>query len=146
MLTKTVTYRDYDNNERIETLYFNMNRFELTEFAAELPDDMLKNLSGTSTMQDMVHAANELGFKNIISFVKSLVLRSYGIKGEDGRRFIKNEKLSEEFSQTIAFDTLMTELMSDDNAAANFVNSIIPADMADKLVEAKSKIDELPHN
>ena len=146
MLTKTVTYRDYDNNERTETLYFNMNRFELTEFAAELPDDMFKNLSGASNMQDISRIANEMGSKSIISFIKNLVLKSYGIKGEDGRRFIKSEKLSEEFSQTIAFDTFMAELMSDDNAAANFVNSIIPADMANKLVEAKTKIDELPHN
>lgn len=144
MLKKTVTYRDYDNNERTETLWFNMNRFELTEFAAELPDDLFKGLSGANNMETVSRIANEMGSKGVIDFIKNLVLKSYGEKSEDGRRFKKSPELSEEFSQTIAFDTFMSELLSDDNAAANFVNSIIPADMAEKLTEVKSGIGELP--
>lgn len=144
MLKKTVTYRDYDNNERTETLWFNMNRFELTEFAAELPDDLFKGLSGENNMETVSRIANEMGSKGVIDFIKNLVLKSYGEKSEDGRRFKKSPELSEEFSQTIAFDTFMSELLSDDNAAANFVNSIIPADMAEKLSEVKSGIGELP--
>lgn len=144
MLKKTVTYRDYDNNERTETLWFNMNRFELTEFAAELPDDLFKNLSGANNMETVSRIANEMGSKGVIDFIKNLVLKSYGEKSDDGRRFKKSPELSEEFSQTIAFDTFMSELLSDDNAAANFVNSIIPADMAEKLSEVKSGIGELP--
>ena len=144
MLKKTVTYRDYDNNERTETLWFNMNRFELTEFAAELPDDLFKSLSGANNMETVSCIANEMGSKGVIDFIKNLVLKSYGEKSDDGRRFKKSPELSEEFSQTIAFDTFMSELLSDDNAAANFVNSIIPADMAEKLSEVKSGIGELP--
>ena len=144
MLKKTVTYRDYDNNERTETLWFNMNSFELTEFAAELPDDLFKGLSGANNMETVSRIANEMGSKGVIDFIKNLVLKSYGEKSEDGRRFKKSPELSEEFSQTIAFDTFMSELLSDDNAAANFVNSIIPADMAEKLTEVKSGIGELP--
>ena len=144
MLKKTVTYRDYDSNERTETLWFNMNRFELTEFAAELPDDLFKSLSGAINMETVSRIANEMGSKGVIDFIKNLVLKSYGEKSDDGRRFKKSPELSEEFSQTIAFDTFMSELLSDDNAAANFVNSIIPADMAEKLSEVKSGIGELP--
>ena len=144
MLKKTVTYRDYDNNERTETLWFNMNRFELTEFAAELPDDLFKGLSGANNMETVSRIANEMDSKGVIDFIKNLVLKSYGEKSDDGRRFKKSPELSEEFSQTIAFDTFMSELLSDDNAAANFVNSIIPADMSEKLSEVKSGIGELP--
>ena len=141
MLTKTITYNDYDNNERTETLYFNMNKMELTEFAADLPDDVFKNVSGVKSIQDVANVVNKMGSRGIIKFIKELVLRSYGIKSEDGRRFIKSKELSEEFSQTIAYDMFMSELMSDDNAASNFVNGLIPASMAGELDEVKAQLE-----
>ena len=141
MLVKTITYNDYDNNERTETLYFNMNKMELTEFAADLPDDVFKNVSGVKSIQDVAKVANKMGSKGIIKFIKELVLRSYGVKSEDGRRFIKSKELSEEFSQTIAYDMFMSELMSDDNAASNFVNGLIPASMAGELDEVKAQLE-----
>ena len=141
MLAKTITYNDYDNNERTETLYFNMNKMELTEFAADLPDDVFKNVSGVKTIQDVANVANKMGSKGIIKFIKELVLRSYGVKSEDGRRFIKSKELSEEFSQTIAYDMFMSELMSDDKAASNFVNGLIPASMAGELDEVKAQLE-----
>ena len=61
MLAKTITYNDYDNNERTETLYFNMNKMELTEFAADLPDDVFKNVSGVKSIQDVAKVANKMG-------------------------------------------------------------------------------------
>ena len=141
MLVKTITYNDYDNNERTETLYFNMNKMELTEFAADLPDDVFKNVSGVKSIQDVAKVANKIGSRGIIKFIKELVLRSYGVKSEDGRRFIKSKELSEEFSQTIAYDMFMSELMSDDNAASNFVNGLIPASMAGELDEVKAQLE-----
>lgn len=141
MLVKTITYNDYDNNERTETLYFNMNKMELTEFAADLPDDVFKNVSGVKTIQDVAKVANKMGSKGIIKFIKELVLRSYGVKSEDGRRFIKSKELSEEFSQTIAYDMFMTELMSDDKAASSFVNGLIPASMAGEFDEVKAQLE-----
>ena len=141
MLAKTITYNDYDNNERTETLYFNMNKMELTEFAADLPDDVFKNVSGVKSIQDVAKVANKMGSRGIIKFIKELVLRSYGVKSEDGRRFIKSKELSEEFSQTIAYDMFMSELMSDDNAASNFVNGLIPASTAGELDEVKAQLE-----
>lgn len=141
MLAKTITYNDYDNNERTETLYFNMNKMELTEFAADLPDDVFKNVSGVKSIQDVANVVNRMGSSGIIKFIKELVLRSYGVKSEDGRRFIKSKELSEEFSQTIAYDMFMSELMSDDNAASNFVNGLIPASMAGEFDEVKAQLE-----
>ena len=141
MLVKTITYNDYDNNERTETLYFNMNKMELTEFAADLPDDVFKNVSGVKSIQDVAKVANKMGSRGIIKFIKELVLRSYGVKSEDGRRFIKSKELSEEFSQTIAYDMFMSELMSDDKAASSFVNGLIPASMAGELDEVKAQLE-----
>lgn len=140
MLKKTVTYRDFDNNERTEDLYFNMNRMELTEFAADLPEDVFGTANDIVKNQEQVAAriAEGLGTKGTIEFIKRLVLDSYGVKSDDGRRFIKTPELREEFSQTMVYDTFMSQLMSDDVAAANFVNAIIPADIANKLTAANS--------
>ena len=150
MLKKTVTYRDFDDNERNETLYFNMNQVELTEFAMDLPDDVTKIFAdnpGKVTEEEALQIVNTLGGKGILSFIKKLVLKSYGIKAADGRRFMKEDEngrpLSVEFSQTLAFEAIVMDLMSNEKEAAAFVNAIIPAKLADKVNDANN-IQALP--
>ena len=63
---------------------------------------------------------------------KDLVLKAYGVKSDDGRRFIKSKELSDEFSQTEAYSQIFMELATDDKAAAAFINGIVPADLAQK--------------
>ena len=65
----------------------------------------------------------------IIKIFKEMILKAYGQKSPDGRRFIKNDELREEFSQTEAFSILYMELATDDKAAAKFVNGVMPAEM-----------------
>ena len=158
MLKKTITYFDFDDNERTETLYFNLNQSELVEFATDLPTEISGVITGdTSKFNQEEVAANlvqSIGNKGIIDFIKKLLLKSYGIKSEDGRRFIKSEEISNEFSQTIAFDTIFMELMSNDTAASDFVNGIIPAKVienmpmmnqnASKKIAKKPTTKELP--
>ena len=64
--------------------------------------------------------------KRIIELFKDLVLRSYGKKSDDGRRFIKSQELREDFAQTEAYSDLFMELATDADAAAKFVNGIVP--------------------
>ena len=143
MLTKTITYKDYDANERTEKLYFNMNQLELTEFAMDLPEDVFKMEGNTADENQLAsHIVDTLGNKGVMNFIKRLVLDSYGVKSEDGRRFIKNETLKEEFSQTGAFDALMIELMSDDKSAAAFVNGIISPDLASKVAKKRAELGD----
>lgn len=134
MLKKTVNYADFNGNQRTEDLYFNLTKFEATEFALELPDDITSEVTkegaDATNMESVSRIVQKLGGKGIIDFIRKLVLKSYGIKSEDGRRFEKSEKISTEFSQTMAFDNLMMELLTDDNEAAKFINGVIPADLA----------------
>lgn len=139
MLKKTVTYEDFDGNKRTEELYFNMTQTELTEFAMELPDDVTKIFAantGKVTEDEALQIVNTLGGKGIYSFIKQLVLKSYGVRAEDGRRFVKiddqGRPLSVEFSQTLAFDAILMDLMSSEQEAAAFTNGIIPAKLAEK--------------
>ena len=119
MFKKTMTYTDYNGEKRTEDFYFNMNRAEVTEM--ELSID-----GGLSAMIQRVTEDKDV--PTIIQIFKDLVLRSYGKKSPDGRRFIKSKELSEEFSQTEAYSDLFMELATDSAKAAAFVNGIMPQD------------------
>lgn len=134
MIKKTISYQDFDGNTKTEDLYFNLTKFEATEFALDLPDEITEEVKkdriDPNNTEAVANILSKLGGKGIIEFIKKLVLKSYGIKSEDGRRFEKSEKLSEEFSQTMAFDNLMMELLTDDEEASRFINGVIPAELA----------------
>lgn len=117
MLKKTITYTDYNGDPRTEDFYFNLSKAELAEMQLSAAGGLSERLKRIISEKDT---------PSIIKFFKELVLKAYGIKSEDGRRFVKSEELSREFSQTEAYSELFLELASDDNAAAAFVNGIMP--------------------
>lgn len=124
MLTKTVKYTDYNGNERIEKLNFHLTKAEIAEMELSMPGGM------SATIQRIIEAQDT---KELIAIFKDLLLKSYGVKSPDGRRFIKNDELREEFSQTEAYSEMFMELATDAKAASDFVNGIIPADMQEQL-------------
>ena len=136
MITKEVKYVDFKGNERTEEMCFNLTQVELVEMGMDLPDD-IKNEVGEDpsniTEETALKLIAKLGNKGIMAFLKTITLKAYGVVSEEGRRFWKSEEISKEVSETIAFDNLMIELLSDDEAAATFVNALIPSSVSDKL-------------
>lgn len=128
MLKKTITYTDYDGNERTEDFYFNLTKAEIAEMQySELGgfDKVLKKIIDTKDS------------KRLASLFKEIILKSYGEKSPDGRRFVKSQELREAFSQTEAFSDLYMELASNDKAASEFVNGIMPQLPQDHLTMSK---------
>lgn len=117
MLKKTVTYVDYNGVERKEDFYFNLTKAEVTEME-------LSTEGRLSTMLENIVASKDV--KQIIKMFKAIVLKAYGEKSPDGKRFIKSKELSEAFSQTEAYSEIFMELAMDEKAAAEFVNGIMP--------------------
>lgn len=117
MLEKVITYTDYDGNERKEKFYFNLTKAELTEMELSHEGGLMKLIEKIIATKDN---------KKIVEIFKDLLLRSYGEKSPDGRRFIKSEELTTAFLQTEAYSDLFMELASDAKAAADFVNAIVP--------------------
>ena len=126
MLSKTVTYIDYNGNERTETFNFNLTKAEMTEME-------LGVTGGLTTMLDNIVKAKDT--PALVREFKKLVLKAYGVKSPDGKRFIKSEELSTEFSQTEAYSQIFMELATDADAASKFVNGIVPADVSKKAAE-----------
>lgn len=142
MITKDTKYVDFLGNERTETMHFNLTQVELVEMGMDLPDDIKKEVGddpSNITEETAMNLMVRLGEKGIMAFLKTVILKSYGVVSEDGRRFEKSEQISKEFSETIAFDNLMMELLADDEAAANFINSLIPSAVADKVPAIQNK-------
>lgn len=132
MLTKTIEYTDYNGVERKETFYFNLSEAELTEME-------LGQAGGLSEMMKKVVETQDV--PSIIKIFKKLILKAYGVKSEDGRRFMKSEELSKEFSETEAYSKLFMELATDDTKGAEFVNGILPASLAAKVSEETPAIE-----
>ena len=124
MLKKTFTYVDYNGVERTEDHYFNLSKAELMEME-------LSTTGGLAEMINKIVAAQDA--PAIVKVFKDLVLKAYGQKSPDGRRFIKNQELIDEFAQTEAYSQLFMELATDADAAAKFVNGIVPADTARQI-------------
>lgn len=120
MLKKTITYPDYNGVERTEAFYFNLTKAEILEMA-------LGTSGGFVEMVNRIVAAQDS--PSILQLFKDLVLKAYGEKSPDGKRFIKSDELREAFSQTEAYSQLFVELATDANAASEFINGIVPANM-----------------
>lgn len=127
MLKKTITYKDYNDTERTEDFYFHLSEAELLEMEMGTVGGMIE------MMQKIVKSKDAPA---IIKVFKDLVLKAYGEKDPDGKHFRKSEELSAKFAQTPAYSKLFMELATDHDAAAQFFNGIIPADLA-KQVDMK---------
>ena len=119
MLKKTIAYTDYNGVERTEDFYFNLTKAELMEME-------MSTTGGLAEMIDRIVKAQD--GPAIIKVFKDLVLKAYGEKSPDGKRFVKSDEIAIAFAQTEAYSQLFMELATDPDAAAAFVNGIVPAD------------------
>ena len=129
MLKKTITYTDLNGVERTEDFYFNLNKPEVIKMQTSVKGGYDAQLKGI---------ANVLNGAAIMEFFENLIRKSYGEKSEDGRRFVKSDEISEAFMQTPAYEVLFEELVTDDKAGADFVNAVMPANLAKNLPAAKN--------
>lgn len=123
MLKKTISYTDFNGEERTEEFMFNLSKAELMEQNLTTPGGMEEKLKKIVNTKDV---------PELTKYIKSVILDSYGIKSDDGTRFIKSKELSIAFSQTGAYDVLFMELFSNDKACANFVNAVMPQDLVNQ--------------
>lgn len=125
MLKKTITYEDYEGNERKEDFYFNLNQSEILKWLTTTGDYTLDKV--------LIRLGQERNGKKVMEIFEDLIHRSYGRKSLDGRKFEKSEEIWQDFYQTEAYSTLFYELVTDAKKASEFVNQIIPKKMASEI-------------
>ena len=119
MLKKTINYTDYNGMERKEDFYFNLNKAEVAEME-------LSTEGGLAEMIQKIVSSKDT--PSIVKIFKDLILKAYGEKTPDGKRFVKSKELSDAFAQTEAYSELFMELATDAETASAFVNGIMPTD------------------
>lgn len=117
MFKKTVTYTDFNDVERTEDFFFNLTKAEVLEM-------QLGTAGGFSEMIQRVIDAKDT--PQLIKIFKDLVLKAYGEKSPDGKRFVKSPEIAEAFSQTNAYSEIFMELATNDKEASAFVEGITP--------------------
>ena len=127
MLKKTIEYTDFNGVERKEEFYFNLSKAEIMEMEMSKKGGLTEEIQRITAAQDA---------PAIIQVFKDLLLKAYGVKSPDGRRFIKSQELRDDFEQTEAYSIMFMELATDADAAAKFINGIVPPDMSQKAIEA----------
>ena len=138
MLKKTLTYEDYNGNTVTEDYYFNLNKAEVIEMEASAEGgygEMLKKI------------VEEKNVSLMMTTFKTLILKSVGIKSEDGKHFRKSPEIAADFESSEAYSALFSELCTSAEAATAFIAGILPIDAAQRkdLLE-KAKNTELPSN
>lgn len=124
MYKKIIKYVDFNGEEREEAFYFNLTKAELTEMQFNTPGGFAESIKA-------IIDANST--EEILKVIKGIILKSYGEKSLDGRYFDKSEEISRRFSTTEAYSNLYMELSTDDKAAAEFINEIMPSDIRDQM-------------
>lgn len=122
MLKETLKYTDYNGVERNEDFYFNLTKAEIMEME-------LSTAGGLTEMINKIVATQDS--PAIIKVFKELILKAYGEKSPDGKRFIKSDEISAAFSQTEAYSDLFMRLATDAEYASKFVNGIVPKDLGE---------------
>lgn len=125
MLKKTVTYTDFNGEKRTEDHYFHLNKAEITKMMITDGDYTLDKV--------LQRLSTERNGKKIMEIFEDLLKKSYGKQSLDGRKFEKNDEIWNDFVSTEAYSIIFMELVTDAQKAAEFVNKIIPKDLADEV-------------
>jgi hypothetical protein len=130
MIKKVIKYTDYNDVEREEAFWFNLSKSELSRMAMSQEGDMSEKI------RDMVKAKDT---KAILQIFEDIILKAYGIKSEDGKRFMKSEDISRSFVESPAYDELYFELIQDGEKMANFISALLPKDLAEEAKKLQAE-------
>lgn len=136
MLKKSITYENFEGEEVTEDFFFHLSKAELVKLE-------LSHKGGLEASVERIMLAED--GKAIIEEFEYILLLACGKRSADGKRFIKNDQIREEFASSEAYSALFMELVTDAEKAAEFVAGVIPkalAEEAAKLARTDLKVVE----
>lgn len=117
MLTKTINFTDFDGNPQTENAMFHLSKPELVRLDLQFEGGLEARIS---------KAVAEKNNRIIMELFEQLIKASYGVKSEDGRRFVKSPEVVESFVDSAAYNELFMELLTTEDAAVTFFKAVMP--------------------
>lgn len=130
MYRKILTYTNFNGAQVSRPFYFNLMESEIVEREASMDGNLGETLKAIGSSDQASVILPEL---------KKIVKWAYGIKSDDGERFIKNDEVWNAFEQSPAYDALFMDLITRDGAAAELANGIMPGNLADRVAELQAQ-------
>lgn len=131
MFVKEISYTDYNGNQKSKKYYFNLTKSELTEMDLTTAGGMRSFIDRITNTEDQAE---------LIKLFKELILKAYGVKSDDGDRFVKGGEITKAFEQSMAYDSYFMELATNEKAAIEFVNGVMPRDLVEAANNDKSAL------
>ena len=131
MIKKTMTYVDFNGETVVEDLYFNLNALEYTRLTARNGGDLDKRIAELVEKDDT---------EGIIALMEDLLLSSYGVKSEDGRRFVKTKQVREDFEYSQAYAELFVILLTNPEETKKFGQGIASSAQAQQSVPTLTEV------
>lgn len=129
MLTKAITYTNYNGEKRTKNFYFNLTRTELSKM------ELLEKAGMEGKIRQMIDTDDR---EEIVRLIDEMILGSVGEKSPDGEEFIKNDEIRERFKSHPAYDVLFMELLNAEPMAA-FINAVMPQDLVEEAKKNPQK-------
>lgn len=126
MYKKTITYSDLDGNPVTEDFYFHLSKAEVAEME-------LSAEGGYSAQLERIVKEQNAG--QIIATFKEILTKAYGVRSTDNKQFIKSSDLTMRFIQSDAFSELFMELVTNAEAASEFVRGVMPKGLEESMKE-----------
>lgn len=130
MLKKTVSYEDFNGNQVQEDLYFNLSKSEIVDMEMSAEGPMSERLDRIKKSNDTTAMYRQ---------IRDIVLAAYGVRSEDGRRFLKSDQIRDDFAASAAFDEFFFDLFQDTDRIVDFINGIIPAKAIEEALSQRDK-------
>lgn len=135
MITREVTYTDYNGDEQTEKYYFDLTVPEMLELSFSSAGDIQSTLERLS---------NSRKVGEIFNIIQTLIFKSVGVKSDDGKRFVKNEEVLNDFKQSRGYESFLMKMMQDTDYASKFIEQLIPQDRIQQIAGVE-KVDGGKH-
>jgi hypothetical protein len=133
MLKKEIHWKGFDGEDVSDVFYFNISMSEVLELEVEAEEPL------SDYLQRVVESDNR---KDILTAVRRFIDKSYGVRSDDGRSFVKDPIHTAAFRKSLAYDKLIEELLTNEESAQIFMMGIFPTETLKKMGQTKTA--ELP--
>lgn len=134
MFKKTITYKDWNGEERTEDFRFNLSKTDIQLLNASMPGGLFNYMKTIYDAKDI---------PKMMEFFVELIMKAYGEISPDGRRFVKDKEVSKAFQETVAFDEIFQWLFNEKGAINEFLLKTVPVELSEELEKTLAETKSL---